>query len=306
MLLEYALEPKAVGSDWRQCKYLLEKFGFDRGRLIAAFPRPWLRAVYEVAADLSEVDRKRVEAILERAKSALVRSGRPYDPSVGDWLSNALAQHAVAPFHAIIAEQNPGGGPYVLVADEIDETTPLFQNSNGWMVQRTGAALAAAMEPLLRYSNEIWFVDPFFNVLEAPYVETLAACLSVAAASGNVRANLQIHYREHDKRPPIADVERRIPKALAGAIPNGMSISLHGWVEQDGGEDLHARYLLTDRGGLSVEAGFSSVGTHQNVDVHLLATEVCEAKRKAYADGKTFKQAGPILVVDSDGNVSRR
>ena len=305
MLLEFALEPKVVGADWRQCKYLLEKFGFDRGRLIAAFPKSWLRAVHEASAGLSDLDRKRVETLLQRARDALVRSGRTYDPEL-NWFANALAQQAAAPFHAIIAEQNPDGRGDVLVADDVEEEAPLFQSPHGWQVQRTGAALAAAMSPLLSYSHEIWFVDPFFSVLERPYVETLRACLAAAAASGNVGAGLQIHYREHDRRPSIDDLERRIPRALAGAIPAGMSISLHAWVERDGGEDMHARYLLTDRGGLSVESGFSAVGTHQNVDLHLLTPNVCEAKRRAFAEGVTYKQEGPILVIDSDCRVSRR
>jgi len=305
VLLEYALEPSAVGSDWRRCKYLLEKFGFDRGRLIATFPKSWLRAVHEASAGLSELDRKRVETLLARAKDALVRSGRNYDPDL-NWLANAVAQQAVAPFHAIIAEQNPDRRADVLVADDVDEEAPLFQSPHGWQVQRTGAALAAAMGPLLRYSKEIWFVDPFFSVLERPYIETLRACLATAAASGNVGAGFQIHYREHDRRPSIEDLERRIPKALNGAIPAGMTISLYGWVERDGGEDMHARYLLTDRGGLSVEAGFSAEGTHQNVDVHLLTPAVCEARRRAFGDGATYRQEGPILVIDSDCKVTRR
>jgi len=305
VLFEFGLEPKVVGADWRQCKYLLEKFGFDRGRLIAAFPKQWQRAVHEAAAGLSDLDRKRVETLLARAKGALVRSGRNYDPDL-NWFANAVAQQAVAPFHAIIAEQNPDRRDDVLVAADIDEEIPLFKSPHGWQVQRTGAALAAAMGPLLSHSREIWFVDPFFSVLEAPYVETLRTCLAAAAASGNVGAGLQMYYREHNRRPSTDDLERRIRRSLAGVIPAGMSVSLHAWVERDGGEDMHARYLLTDRGGLSVEAGFSAVGPHQNVDVHLLTSEVCEAKRRAFAEGTTYKQEGPILVIDSDCKVSRR
>ncbi|GAW41512.1 hypothetical protein SH203_01920 [Brevundimonas sp. SH203] len=305
MLLEFGLEPKVVGADWRQCKYLLEKFGFDRGRLIAAFPKQWQRAVHEAAADLSDMDRKRVETLLARAKSALVRSGRNYDPEL-EWFANAVAQQAVSPFHAIIADQNSDGRDDVLVAADVDEEVPLFQSSHGWQVQRTGAALAEAMGPLLSYSREIWFVDPFFSVLELPYVETLRTCLAAVAASGNVGAKLQIHYRENDRRPPTDELERRIPRSLAGVIPAGMSISLHAWAERDAGEDMHARYLLTDRGGLSVEAGFSAVGPHQNVDLHLLTPQVCEAKRRAFADGAAYKQEGPVLIIGSDCQVTRR
>ena len=42
MLFEYAVEPQAIGSNWQNFRYLIEKFGFDRGRLISQFPKAWL------------------------------------------------------------------------------------------------------------------------------------------------------------------------------------------------------------------------------------------------------------------------
>lgn len=69
---------------------------------------------------------------------------------------------------------------------------------------------------------------------------------------------------------------------------------------------MHARYLLTDRGGLSVEAGFSAVEPHQNVDLHLLTAQLCEAKRRAFADGATYRQEGPVLTIHPDCQVTRR
>jgi hypothetical protein len=37
MFFEYAVEPHAIGSNWQNFRYLIEKFGFDRGRLISQF-----------------------------------------------------------------------------------------------------------------------------------------------------------------------------------------------------------------------------------------------------------------------------
>ena len=45
MLQEYAVEPAAIGSDWQTFRYLIEKFGFDQGRLISQFPKHWFREV---------------------------------------------------------------------------------------------------------------------------------------------------------------------------------------------------------------------------------------------------------------------
>lgn len=306
MLFEYAVEPQALTADWRVCQYLIEKFGFDRGRLIAQFPKAWLRAAYEASAGQSEIDRKRIVELLSRAKGSLVRSRRVYDITLGNWLANALAQHAIEPFHAIIAGENPDNNASILVAANVNDTQPLFHASHGSIVPRTAIALAEAMRPFLCYGSAIWFVDPFFSVLEPAYIETLNACLQIVAASGNLGAQVQIHYREHDKRPPVQMVEARIPKALGGVIPQGMRISLHGWRQQAGGEDLHARYLLTDRGGLSVESGFSAVGAQETVDVQLLSNAICQARWNAFAGNTAFLPDGPVLEIDSDCKVVRR
>jgi hypothetical protein len=35
MFYEYAIDPRAVGSSWATFRYIIEKFGFDQGRLIS-------------------------------------------------------------------------------------------------------------------------------------------------------------------------------------------------------------------------------------------------------------------------------
>jgi hypothetical protein len=67
MLDEYAVEPEAIGLSWSDFRYVIEKFGFDHGRLISRFPNRWFEMVLEVAKTLPDVERKRVTVGLERA-----------------------------------------------------------------------------------------------------------------------------------------------------------------------------------------------------------------------------------------------
>ena len=46
MLKEFALEPEALAS-WESFRYLIEKFGVSKGRVISRFPKQWKRLVYE-------------------------------------------------------------------------------------------------------------------------------------------------------------------------------------------------------------------------------------------------------------------
>ncbi|UQD98229.1 hypothetical protein [Bradyrhizobium japonicum] len=309
MLFEYAVEPKAIGSNWKDFKYLIEKFGFDRGRLISRFPKKWERDVIEVAqkSGMGDVRLKSLVSRLQQAKTtALISSRRNYDPSISDWLENALLQQQVQPFHAIIASENRGNRAYVLVADEIDETDPLMVAPNNWEVPRVGADLASAMAPLLRSSKDVLFIDRYFDIQNARYTETLKASLAIISASGIDGVQCEIHYGEHDKRPPLEMVEHNAGRWLAGVIPAGMSIKLFGWREKAGGADFHARFLLTDRGGMNVEAGFSADGAHQKVLLALLEVSLHQEKMAAFARHSTkYELIEPVLEIFSDGRVRR-
>ncbi len=307
MLLEYAVEPRAIGSSWQNFRYLIEKFGFDRGRLISQFPKAWFREVYEASAELKPVERARLEESLRRAKQTkVIRNGRAYDPTLGTWFDNALAQHAAAPFHAIIAETKPAGQDIVLAAADVDESDPLMVSSHTWQVSRIGTVLADAMGPMLTSAKTILFVDRFFDIREARYLETLKACLEVVHASGANGVRCEVHYCDHDSRPPAAVIERDAHRWLQGVIPDGMTIVLYAWQENAGGEDFHARYLLTDVGGINVEAGFSAEGAHQNVQLGLLATDFSQEKLNALDRASSvYSLVEPVLEISADGTVRR-
>lgn len=307
MLFEYAVEPQAIGSSWERFRYLIEKFGFDRGRLISQFPKAWLKEVYTASAKMKPIERARLEVALNQAKQhKVIRSGRPYDPAVGDWLQNAVAQHAVSPFHAIIADQNPASIAGVLAVDEADELNPLMVSAHTWDVERVGLSLAAAMRPLLASAKTVLFVDRFFDISKAQYQQTLKACLDVIHASGAGGVRCEIHFCDHDKRPPPEFVEREAHKWIRGVLPAGMSLVLFSWKERASGADFHARYLLTDVGGINVEAGFSAEGAHQKVQLGLLSLDLAQNRLNALARNSTvYDLVGPVLEVRADGSVHR-
>jgi hypothetical protein len=199
-----------------------------------------------------------------------------------------------------------GARDVILVAEEVDDTHVLMVAPHSWEVGRVGTDLAAAMSPLLRSARTILFVDRYFDIRDARYKETLKASLAVVAENGSNGVRCEIHYGEHDARPPAYLVEQNAARWLAGVIPNDMCITLFGWKEKAGGADFHARYLLTDRGGMSVEAGFSAEGAHQRVHLALLDTALCGAKMSAFDPHSTeFNLVEPGLEISWDGKVRR-
>lgn len=307
MLFEYAVEPQAIGSSWQNFLYLIEKFGFDRGRLISRFPKDWFKEVYIASEAMKPMERKRLEEILNRAKKTkVIRSGRPYDQTLGGWLPNAIAQQAQVPFHAIVAKDNPTGHAQVLVVGEFDEENPLMASPPAWDVARVGTKIADAMRPLLASAGVVAFVDRFFDLSDKKYQDTLRACLAIVSAAGGAQVRCEIHFCEHDSRPPPEFIEREARKWIAGVLPAGMSLVLYGWKERQGGADFHARYLLTDIGGINIESGFSAEGAHQNVQLALLPLELAGRRRQALQrPSAVYDSAGPVLEIRSDGSVHR-
>lgn len=89
-------------------------------------------------------------------------------------------------------------------------------------------------------------------------------------------------------------------------MPERMSVKLFVWQEKKKGADFHARLLLTDVGGVNVEAGFSADGSHQKVLLTLLNPDLCRAKLAMYRrDSTDYKLVEPVLEISSDGSIRR-
>jgi hypothetical protein len=306
MFYEYAIEPHAIGSSWETFRYIIEKFGFDKGRLISQFPKHWFREVYGATSDLLPMQKKRIaEALNEAKKNKVIRSARPYDGQAGGWLDHALREHRRLPFRAIISTANPDGDKTVLLPDELEETQPLMNVPHDCEVHRDAASLAAAMRELLCFSSRILFVDPFYDPFNPCYKSTFRECLGIIS-SHNSDAACEIHYRYHQNKPTNEELERQAADLFPGVIPKGMKVTIFCWGEKVRGEDFHARYLLTERGGISVEAGFSAEGEHQITDMRLMSYDLSQKKLKMFApEALDYELIRPVIRVSDDGRVER-
>jgi hypothetical protein len=304
MLYEYAVEPRAIGSSWETFRYLIEKFGFDKGRLISEFPKRWFLEVYNATATFPDGQKKRVELALKQARqNKVVRCHRPYDPSAGDWLRNALIEHLRLPFHAIIALENPTGEGVVLPISDLDELHPLMAVAHDRAVERDAVSIATALKEFLRFGSNILFVDPFFDPYSARYKRTLRECLAIVKAL-NPKARCEIHYRYHENKPSQEKIQREAANLFKGVIPVDMKISVYCWREKNGGSDFHDRFLLTDKGGIGTGAGFSAEGAHQVTNMHLMSFELTQQTLKAFARSATdYELVGPVLGIGGDGSV---
>lgn len=305
MHYEYAVEPQAIGSSWENFRYLIEKFGFDKGRLISRFPKSWFREVYAAANALSPVQKKMVEEALNQAKkNKVVRNGRTFDPALGSWLDNALAQHNQKPFHAIIASQVPKDETEALSIDMLDESAPLMKVPHESNIPRDIESITNALRGLLQFGSRLVFVDPYFDPFNQRQRNLFREVLRLVGEV-NPSAVCEFHYRNDTKKGLSNEILRREAATLSSdIIPSGMKISFFCWCEKDGGEDFHARYLLTDRGGIRVDAGFEPVGSQETTDFSIMDSDLVHRRLAAISpDASVYKLVGPAICITSDGSV---
>jgi hypothetical protein len=296
MLHEYAVDP-GVLSNWPSFRYLMEKFGFERGRLISRFPKQWKRMVYEACGSCREIERKRIEEGLRAIDGKLIRVQREYDGGLA-WLENAEAQHLLKPFHAIISDANPRNVSEVLIADELQETTPLWKVDREICIPRTAADLAKCVERLLKHGTEFLFIDPHFKPIAIRYQNTLEKFVEVAVTGDHEIKRIEYHLEAKYDAATTEFFGNECREHLSGLIPDGIEITFFRWKGIESKEGMHPRYILTDRGGVRVEWGLDEGADGQTTDVSLLSESVYKTRWAAFQRGTAaFELADEIIVV---------
>lgn len=293
MIYEFALEPTLLNS-WERFRYLTERFGVAQGRLISRYPKRWKAMVYEALGTCSELEKKRIEERLIRLDDRMMSRSSEWQPG-RDWLSNAEDEHIKRPFHAIVAGANPRAKPEVLLADQLDEKTPTWSVNREIVVARQAADLANALSPLLSLARDIIFVDPHFSPYNNRARSTLREFLVRARSrqSGVQLQRVEFHTAFKDGVDFDGECQRQLPQR----IPAGMTLRIVRLRERDGGEGLHNRYILTDRGGVRLAWGLDEGAAAQTDDLSLLEDALFRSRWDQYCGAKlAFDIAGEITI----------
>jgi hypothetical protein len=277
MIHEFAVEPDSIDS-WDNFRAIMGNMGIEYGRLISRFPRRWERMVYDSCSACQDV---KLLTIVEKLnmKSKLVSMGREYD-STKTWLENAEGQHRKEPFRAIITKENPGNKKQLLVAETI-------YNGMGhpWdvprerTIERTPEAIGNCASLLLGISKEVLLVDPYFNPERGQFRNTFANLMNCACQrTWPTRFELHVKYKEED----IGEWRRSCLSKLPSCIPKGFHIRVLKWRQRDGGEKFHARYILTERGGIRYDVGLDAGYEGETTDVSILDMNLYKKRWKDY------------------------
>ncbi len=270
MIHHYAVEPQALGREntlWQA----LESCGYHHGRVIAEFPSRWQRQVYEAmdACDCPDVEKKRLTERLTRLKKALVRAGCDFDAAM-TWRDNATDALTALSLRAVVQTDNPNASPLVLTPVELHEENPLWVIQRQQVVPRSAAAIAASVAPLLRLSRELLFVDPYYSG-ERRWNDVIGTCLRQCELSDRGIRRIELHTAS---AIPMNTLRDKVERWVVRDIPRSHTLKVVRWEPIPGGDRPHARYVLTDRGGIFVDSGLDEGDAGTTTNIGLLDREM--------------------------------
>ncbi len=272
----FAIEPQAI-NNWNDLRYVLEKFGYSKGLLIARFPKTWMRLVMDACREngLGDLELKRIEEKLRQAKDdRSVRLGLPF--SGDNWLMNVQSEEVLANVEEILVQEKHDSERLHCLAD-VDEA--LFDNRRDVRVKRNAQALATAARHVLLSTDRIVLVDPYFEskpkcckILDA----MVDLCIQQEHRLSEVVIFTALRTDERSIELITADYQRWLHHVLEQGVCLRIHLLPDGYLDQD----FHARYVFSHRAGLRFDRGFVEPVDHEQRE-HLTDVVCLDEKRVA-------------------------
>lgn len=275
MIHEYAVEPELVAT-WgnrHDFRYFIEKFGLGQPQIVSRYPKRWTKLVWQSFQSDNEVERTRMTELLARLSECMVhRHNYLWQPD-RTWLENAHREHERFPFHVILATVNSTDHPRTLIAEGLDDKTPLWAAPRAVPVARSANEMAATVAAMLRIAQVVILVDPYFRPgrieNRRPLEAFLRAIMTGRPLDRPTRVEVHTSLKYENAATPgffISECEKR----LSRCIPEGLQMAVLILSEKGGGELLHNRYILTDVGGLTFGVGLDDGADGETDDVTLM------------------------------------
>ena len=257
MIKEFAIQPEVMAT-WNYFRELRNDFGVGRGRLISVYPSDWKNRVKKHAKEINQEIKaasilNTLHSYLYEGDHKFIRTSRASYTREKVWLENAEQSVQPNPFHVIVSTDNPRNHPAVLVAGIFDDTKPPYDVRTQLDVPRAADALADCCGLLLENCDDLRIVDPYFDATNRGFTNTFKAVLDRLNAGGRKLARLELHVAYPGIYNPGVQ-ESHYSRAFERLISIANTLRVVFW--QDLPEGFHARYLLTEFGGVKFDWGF--------------------------------------------------
>lgn len=240
---KYALDPKAI-ENYKDLKYIVEKFGFTEGRFLLRYPKYWKKMLNEhlINLDLKDIEIAKINEILVKYEQNFIRAALDYTPS-NKWETNATLQKHQGNINDII-----GLSTETMIHPEvINDKIP---DSRGIIIRGSAKNLVMVAKPLLQESEEIFIVDPYLTLEHESYLSffrELIKATSNQRISFNIFSNAK-HFRS--TTPPQKIAEDTFLRILQPT----QSITFTSLIDDK--KLMHKRLMFSIKGALSFDKGF--------------------------------------------------
>lgn len=240
----YSVSPK-IFTNATEVGVVLNSFGFDKGRFLAALPKSFLRELFDTAAGFSELEGKRVRALVEKNKHALLKLGLPYDGNKS-WLENSLQLIEQNSLDGVLCNEDVGSEKVFTLDDVADGELPI---SDGARDYATAENIIKYMSVILKTSLEVFFVDPYFSLGKAKYIKFLQALLQHPESKDTnyVFFCKQEHFATRESFDSLAQ------RHLQPHMVQGCCVTVYPLADE---AEMHGRYVFNIHGGVDYDKGF--------------------------------------------------
>ena len=276
MIDTYALDPEVLLSADNPIG-ITDQFGVGRGRMLAKLPKDWQhKLLYQAKEQMGgTLAYKRLSKALERIRKASISyDHKPFESDT--WLEDA--ERNDWDLRCIVATSNPREHPKVIAHSDMHADTDLWHVMTSNAVPRTAEALSRAVAPLVRTAKQLVLVDPHFDADPDRDKTRFSSVLGKILQDFNLKDRTTLHVRYNDSINYKDDCMKYLPRIL----PPDMVLSIKRWKERPGGEKLHARYVMSQLGGMAFEVGLDEGYDGQTTDVHLLDDKLYRQRYEQY------------------------
>jgi hypothetical protein len=278
MIHEFAIEP-AVLDCWSRYEYFMADCGVEKGRLVAEFPvYHWKKRVWQAVTSnpaRTPKDEQKVQYHLQHtADTKLIYLARAFHFQTPEqpWLGQAAREHAKRKFRLIVSCATPTGIADAVLADDFDKhDVAAWQVDTTCSIARTPEAIADLSRLLCAGSKVVKLLDPHFDSGEARFKKSFSKIFETVCQAADSRVRIEVHSGCKQSQEDFTD---KLNNDWPPLISPGRRIYFLRWVEEPQGEQLHRRLILSERGGILVEAGLDAGLEGQTTTATLLsATE---------------------------------
>ena len=271
----FGIDPNSP-ADIKDLKYMLDLFGLSNGRFIASYPHDWENLLRSKFNQLGDLDRTRVNRLLEIHKDATLKIDGDYRRSK-NWIDNAVElQQTKKKFSKLFSVE---GNPY-----KVPTLQSLLWNDNGYISDGRGAHIPMTVQsycdaarPLFAFSSEVHLIDPYFSLRrengdrDHRRWKVLSGFFSEAKKSERCDS-FCIHLSEQ-RFPSLSLIDKFVEDIEQ--IRQEVAFETLNLTYLIDDEKIHGRYLFSVKGGLQFDHGFDTDLRTRN-HVHWLSSNELE------------------------------